>query len=208
MNSTSKIILLAAIIILFVSGIALWHYKTNQSSNLSLGLSETPQGGDFTLESANGPFSLKAQRGKVVLLYFGYTHCPDVCPTTLEGIAQAFKALKKDDQAKVEAVFVSVDPERDTPKKLAAYTKFFSPAIIGVTGTPAQVARVAKQYGAVYHKVKNPSGGGYLVDHSANTYVIAQDGTLNTILPYPTPLKKIDKVILSLLSPEQDKKPS
>lgn len=201
MNSTSKIILIAATVLLLVGGIALWHFKTSQQLNLA----DTPQGGDFTLQSATGPFNLKAQRGKVVLLYFGYTHCPDVCPTTLEGIAQAFKGLNKDEQAHVEAVFVSVDPARDTPNKLAAYTKFFSSSIIGVTGTPAQIAQVTKQYGAVYRKVKNTSSGGYLINHSANTYVIAEDGTLNTILPDATPPKKIIEVIRSLLSPKQNK---
>lgn len=204
MNSTNKIILVAATIILLVGGIALWHFKPSQTVSFD----EAPQGGDFTLQSAAGPFSLKAQRGKVVLLYFGYTHCPDVCPTTLTGIAQAFKALKKNELAHVEAVFVSVDPERDSPKKLAAYTKYFHPSIIGVTGAPDQIAQVAKQYGAVYRKVKNASGKGYLFSHSANTYVIAPDGTLNTILPDATPPREIDKVIRSLLSNGQSKKTS
>ncbi|MEJ2390011.1 MAG: SCO family protein [Gammaproteobacteria bacterium] len=204
MNSGNKIVIITATIILLVGGIALWHFKTNQTNNSS-GFTEAPKGGDFTLQSASGPFSLKAQRGKVVLLYFGYTHCPDVCPTTLTGIAQAFKALKKNELAQVEAVFVSVDPERDSPKKLAAYTKFFSPSIIGVTGTPRQIARVAKQFGAVYRKVKNPSGKGYLISHSANTYVIAPDGTLNTIFPDATPPRKIDQVIRSLLTQGQNK---
>jgi protein SCO1/2 len=203
MNSTNKIILLVATIILFAGGVALWHFKTGESSNQSSSFGEAPQGGDFTLESASGPFSLKAQRGKVVLLYFGYTHCPDVCPTTLTVIAQAFKALKKDELARVEAVFVSVDPRRDTPKKLAAYTKFFSPAIIGVTGTPDQITHVTKQYGAFYREVKNASGSGYLINHTANIYVIAPDGTLNTILPDATPPEKIEKSIRSLLNTQQ-----
>lgn len=205
MRSTNRIILLIAIVILFVGGFALWHFKTSQSLNFN----EAPQGGDFTLESAGGPFSLKAQRGKVVLLYFGYTHCPDICPTTLARIARAFKDLNKDEMARVEAVFVSVDPARDTPKKLAAYTKFFSPAIIGVTGTPAQIVQVTKQYGAVYRiGKKTPGGSGYLVSHSANTYVITPDGTLDTILPEGTPPKKIVSVIRSLLAPGQSKQSS
>lgn len=204
MNSANKIILLAAMVILLIGGFAFWHYKTNNSTAQSTNFGEAPQGGDFTLESATGPFSLKAQHGKVVLLYFGYTHCPDICPTTLAGFAQAFKALKKDEMKRVEAVFISVDPERDSPKKLAAYTKYFSPHIIGVTGSPKQIAHVAKQYGAVYRKVKNKSGSGYLISHSANTYVIAPNGTLNTILPDATPPKKIDKVIRNLLKSGQN----
>lgn len=196
MRSANKFILLGAILVLFAGGAVLWHLKSNQTLNMN----ETPQGGDFTLQSANGPFSLKTQHGKVVLLYFGYTHCPDICPTTLAGIAQAFRTLSKDEMKRVEAVFISVDPERDSPKKLATYTKYFSPSIIGVTGTPAQIAQVAKQYGAVYRKVKNKNGNGYLISHSANTYVIAPDGTLNTILPDATPPKQIAEAIRHLLS--------
>lgn len=199
MKKTNTFILLIAIIILGVGGFAFWHFKTNHSSEQTAGFGSAPQGGDFTLESASGPFSLKAQRGKIVLVYFGYTHCPDICPTTLAGFAQAFRGLKKSEMAHVEAVFISVDPERDSPKKLAAYTKFFSPYIIGVTGTPKQIAHVAKLYGAVYRKVKNTSGKGYLISHSANTYVIAPNGALHTILPDATPPKKIDAVIRNLL---------
>lgn len=194
MNAKNKLILIIAMLLL-AGGIALWQLNTRQPSNLS----EAPQGGDFTLESAQGPFHLKDLRGKVVLLYFGYTNCPDICPTTLSGIAQAFKALTKADLAKVAGVFVGIDPERDTPKKLATYAKFFSPSIIGVTGTPGKLAQIAKQYGAVYRITKKTSGTGYLVSHSANTYVIAPDGSLNTILPEGTPPPKITKVIRGLL---------
>jgi len=163
-------------------------------------LSEAPQGGDFTLDAASGPFDLKAQRGKVVLIYFGYTFCPDICPTNLMLMAQALNALDKDELARVQGVFISVDPERDTLDRLATYTKYFHPSIIGVTGKPEHIAKIAKQYGAVYRKVEDESRGGYLIDHSANTYVIAPDGSLHTILPHATPPEDILKVIRSLLS--------
>jgi len=201
MNTSNKVLVIVAALILAVWFVSQWPFKTNRSVTLS----EAPHGGDFTLDAASGPFELKAQRGKAVLLYFGYTFCPDICPTNLMLMAQAFNALDKDELARVQGVFISVDPERDTLDKLATYTKYFHPAIIGVTGKPDHIARIAKQYGAVYRKVEDESRGGYLIDHSANTYVIAPDGSLHTILPHATPPEDILRVIRSLLSPISDK---
>ena len=201
MKTANKILVIVAVLILIVWFVSQWPFKSNRPVTLS----EAPQGGDFTLASASGPFKLKSQRGKVVLIYFGYTFCPDVCPTNLMLIAQALNALNKEELARVQGVFISVDPERDTLEKLAAYTKYFHPSIIGVTGKPDHIARIAKQYGAVYRKVEGESKGGYLIDHSANTYVIAPDGSLSTILPHATPAKEILKVIRRLLSQPRHK---
>ena len=166
-------------------------------------LSEAPRGGDFTLNAPNGPFQLQAQHGKLVLIYFGYTYCPDVCPTNLALMAQALNAMSEQELVGVQGVFISVDPERDTLERLALYTDHFHPNIIGVTGTPDEVARVAAQYGAAYLKVEGESQGGYLVDHSSNTYVIAQDGSLHTILPHATPAQDILKLSRELLAQTQ-----
>jgi protein SCO1/2 len=200
-KTSHKTSIIVATLILVAGFIVLWQVMPNRHVTLS----EVPQGGDFTLDSASGPFELKAQRGKVVLVYFGYTFCPDICPTNLMLMAQALNALNKDELARVQGVFISVDPERDTLDRLAAYTKYFHPSIIGVTGKPDHIAQIAKQYGAVYHKVKDESRGGYLIDHSANTYVVAPDGSLNTILPHATPPKEILKVIRRLLSQFRNK---
>lgn len=187
--------ILIAIIILAAVLVVQWQLRTGVKG----GLNDAPRGGDFTLNSAKGPFDIKSQRGKVVLIFFGYTYCPDICPINLMLMAQAFKKLNKAELARVQGVFISVDPERDTLKKLAAYTKYFHTSIIGVTGKPSEIAKIAKQYGAVYHKVYDGSAGGYLVDHSANTYVIAPDGSLNTILPHATPPAETLKLIRQLL---------
>ncbi|MBI1422185.1 MAG: redoxin domain-containing protein [Gammaproteobacteria bacterium] len=195
MKVSHKVLGIVVVLIVVVLIVLQWPSKTNKLSNLS----EAPKGGDFTLDTATGPFDLKSQRGKVVLIYFGYTFCPDICPTNLMLIAQAFNALSKDELARVQGVFISVDPERDTLDRLAAYTKYFHPSIIGATGKPDHIAKIAKQYGAVYRKVEGESEGGYLIDHSANTYVVAPDGSLNTILPHATPPEDIVKVIRSLL---------
>mgnify|MGYP000967679565 FL=1 len=113
-----------------------------------------PEGGDFTLQSADGPVSLGDFRGKVVLLYFGYTYCPDVCPTSLAATAEALKALNPDELARVAVILVSVDPKRDTPARLKEYAEFFHPAMVGVTGTPEEIAAVAKRYGVFYAEQK------------------------------------------------------
>jgi len=196
MNNVSKFVLFSAIAVLVGWIVLQWAFEADKSVSLS----ETPQGGDFTLNAKGGPFNLKQQRGKVVLIYVGYTYCPDVCPTNLMLMAQALNAMTKDELAKVQGVFISVDPERDTLERLATYTNHFHTSITGVTGKPDQVARIAQQYGAVYRKVEGESQGGYLIDHSSNTYVIAPDGSLNTILPHAAPPEEILEVTRRLLA--------
>lgn len=145
-------------------------------------------GGDFTLQSATGPVSLKDFRGKLVLIYFGYTYCPDICPTSLASTAAGLKLLKPEEMAKVAMLFISVDPERDTPARLKEYAEFFDPAIVGVTGTPEVLAEIAKRYGVFYAKQKVATAGeGYVVDHSSDTYVIGADGQLLSKIAHAAP---------------------
>lgn len=165
-----------------------------------LQLAEAPKGGDFTLQSKNGPVSLKDFRGKVVLVYFGYTFCPDVCPTSLSLMAQALSSLAPAELERVQGVFISVDPERDTPERLKEYAPFFHPAIIGITGTPEQVAAVAGQYGASYMKQKPNTDGLYAVDHSSITYVVDTQGQLVASLPHASPPQQIIDAIRPLLA--------
>ena len=198
MKKVTWIILVAAAGILLGWVASQWMSGENRGS-----LSETPRGGDFTLDAASGPFQLQDQRGKVVLIYFGYTYCPDVCPTNLALMAQALNAMNEQELAQVQGLFISVDPERDTLDRLAMYTEHFHSSIIGVTGTADEVARVAAQYGAAYRKVEGESQGGYLIDHSSNTYVIAPDGALHTILPHATPAQDILKLTREILAQTQ-----
>lgn len=148
-------------------------------------------GGDFTLQSADGPVSLKDYRGKVVLLMFGYTYCPDICPTALATAAAAMNLLKPEEAGGVAALFVSVDPERDTPAHLKDYVAFFHSGMVGVTGSPAEVAAVAKQYGVYYAKHQTGTGSGYVVDHSAETYLIGPDGGLLGRIPHAAPPQQV-----------------
>lgn len=156
-------------------------------------------GGDFVLQSAAGPFDTKAQRGKVLLLFFGYTHCPDICPTFLGTGAQALNRLSAEERKRVRLVLVSVDPERDTPAGLAEYTAFFHPDMVGVTGSPVEIAAIAKRYGAGYVKQPARPDGSYAVDHSAQTYVVAPDGRLAATLELGVPVDKVVEAVRKLL---------
>lgn len=158
-----------------------------------------PTGGDFVLQSAAGPFDTKAQRGKVLLLFFGYTHCPDICPTFLGTGAQALNRLSAEERSRVRLVLIGVDPERDTPKSLAEYTAFFHSDMVGVTGSPEEIAAVAKRYGAGYVKQPARSDGSYAVDHSAQTYVVAPDGKLAATLELGVPVDKVVDAVRKLL---------
>ncbi len=148
-------------------------------------------GGDFTLDSPGGELALQDHRGKVVLLYFGYTFCPDVCPTSLSTLGQAFSALTPDELAQVQGIFVSVDPERDTLDVLNVYAPFFHPRIVGATGTPPRVAEVARRYGVSYMKQKSVDDRPYTVDHSSFTYLIDREGRLAATLPHGAPVPDI-----------------
>lgn len=181
----AKSFLIAATLLLaLLLGWVLWFWNPAPHMASPTASFAVPQGGDFTLRSAQGPLSLHDLRGKVVLLYFGYTMCPDVCPTSLAATARALDLLDGKELARTRVLFVTVDPERDTLEKLGRYTPFFHPGIVGLTGTPQDIARVAKLYGAAYARHDIGSAGGYAVDHSAFTYVIAPDGKLAATLPH------------------------
>jgi protein SCO1 len=138
--------------------------------------------GTFHLRDTDGKLrTLEDFRGNVVLLLFGYTQCPDVCPTTLARAAQ-IKRLLGDQGNRLKVVFVSVDPERDTPAILKAYTAAFDPSFIGLSGDAQQTAEAARSFGAVYRKV--PSGASYTMEHSALDYVIDTKGVVRFALQY------------------------
>jgi len=134
-------------------------------------------GGPFTLENSSGKTVTDRDfRGKYMLVYFGYTYCPDVCPTTLNAVAAALDkmgAKAKD----LSPIFITVDPQRDTPEVMKQYTGAFSPQLIGLTGSPDQIAKVAKEYRVYYAKhVTGPGPNDYSMDHSSILYLMGPDG--------------------------------
>lgn len=160
-----------------------------------------PSGGDFVLQSASGRVATRDLRGKVILLYFGYTKCPDVCPTSLSLITQAINELTGEELQEVVSLFVSVDPKRDTPQSLAEYVSYFHDNFIGVTGSPAEVAEAAKRYGAQYYEVElKDSALGYAVNHSSATYLIDVAGELRFVFPHETPPSVLLEAVRYLLA--------
>ncbi len=159
-------------------------------------------GGDFTLGSSQGAISTRDFRGKVLLVYFGYTFCPDVCPTTLADVGQAFKKLSAEEQERVAGLFVSVDPERDSKARLAEYTAYFHPQIVGATGTKTELVEVLAKYGGTFQKRPLEDGEGYSMDHPGSLYVLAPTGDLYTVAHHGTTVDELVSIVRSALAGE------
>jgi protein SCO1/2 len=139
---------------------------------------------DFALTDHDGrPRSLKDFAGKAVVVFFGYTQCPDVCPTTLAELAEAKKLLGADGD-KVQGIFITVDPERDTPQVLKAYMANFDPGFIALRPSPQQLEALAKDFKLYYKKVEGKSSGSYTMDHGAASYVYDPQGRLRLYTRY------------------------
>jgi len=144
-------------------------------------------GAPFTLtDGAGRTVSDRDFAGKYRIMYFGYTFCPDVCPVDVQVIGAGLKAFEGRDAAKarqVVPIFVTVDPERDTPPVVRAFVQNFHPRMVGLTGSPAAIAALAKAYGVYAQKREAAPGGGYLVDHSRQAYLMDPDGKPLALLP-------------------------
>ncbi|MDR2000444.1 MAG: SCO family protein [Zoogloeaceae bacterium] len=163
----------------------LWHGAPSAS------VPQSSADSDFVLQSASGPVDTVSLRGKVVLVFFGYTFCPDICPTSLAAATEALNRLNADELAQVRLIFISVDPERDTLTHLEEYVDFFHPNMIGVTGSAEELAAVAKRYGAAYIRQDVSGAAGYVIDHSAWTYLLAPDGHMAAKLPHGAAVEQI-----------------
>lgn len=154
---------------------------------------------DFQLTNINGEArSLADFRDKVVVLFFGYTHCPDVCPTTLADLAHAMRLLEQD-AARVQVIFVTLDPARDTRELLAQYPPAFHPSFIGLSGDAAATDRAAKAFGISYQRQESKNGG-YTLDHSAGTYLIAPGKQRVLLAPFAQPTDLLVQDIKLLLA--------
>jgi len=179
-----RIFFIAALLVAFFAVAALYEYT---KPPIYYGaLIEPPKAmPDFTLYSANGPVKLSDFRGKVVVLYFGYTSCPDLCPLTLAYLRQALDSLGSKAQ-EIQVVFVSVDWKRDTPEHLSDYVHAFRPDFVGVTGTQVQIDAVTKDFGIFYLLYPPDANGYYSVDHTASIQVIDRQQKLTIIWPHET----------------------
>ena len=154
-----------------------------------------PIGGPFELIDQDGRQRSDAQlRGKLLLIYFGYTSCPDVCPADLMAISSAVRLLggAGDD---VQPIFITVDPERDTTERLRAYVSAFHPRLIGLTGSERDIRAVALAYKVHYEKIVDPHGGPYAIDHTGFIYLVGRDGKYLGFFPPGTPADRMVEII-------------
>lgn len=167
----------------------------------------TALGGPFTMTATTGTgttgktVTQETYKGKYMLIYFGYTYCPDVCPTGLTTLAQALNSLPAAKADKIQPLFVTVDPARDTLEQMTAYVAAFHPRLVGLVGTADQTAAIAKAYRVYYAKEKGKENDteGYLVDHSAITYLMGPDGRFLSYFGHDTTPEEMAKKLAAAL---------
>jgi len=195
--SGATVLTVVAAILLLHSRISLTAPVNSPQSSRETVANAPSIGGPFTLVRADGQtVSDRTYRGKWLLVYFGYTFCPDVCPTTLNNIAQALVELGPD-ASKFVPIFITVDPKRDTPKVIGEYVRSFDARLVGLTGTPDQIATIAKEYRVYY--ARQSAGQDYLVDHSSFVYLMTPQGVLAKVIPGSTPGAAMAKIIRPLI---------
>ena len=174
-------LMLAALALIALCGVGVFLIVTSDFRTGTSGTNDI--GGPFALTASDGRLVTDRDfRGKWMLVYFGYTNCPDMCPTTLADVAQVLGILGPL-SAKLQPVFVSIDPERDTPAAMGKFTAEFDPRIIGLTGRPEDIAAIAKEYRVFYKKMPGPAPDIYAMEHSSYIYVMGPDGRYVTLLP-------------------------
>jgi cytochrome oxidase Cu insertion factor (SCO1/SenC/PrrC family) len=157
-------------------------------------------GGPFALTDQNGKtVTSDSLKGKPTLIYFGFTFCPDVCPTSLLLMETAVEKLGPDTPKKVNLVFITVDPERDTPALMKGYVENFGPTFIGLTGTQEQITQVARAYRVYYQKVPGKNGSPYLMDHSSIVYLLDRNGRFVTHFTHEAKAEAIAAAVQRLL---------
>lgn len=176
--------ILALLLVFFLSGCGPDSGSGGKSPFQGTDITGVDWGKDLQLTDHTGKRrSLADFHGKVVVLFFGYTHCPDVCPTTLGELGITLKRLGAD-ASRVQVLFVTLDPARDTPAVLAQYVPSFNPTFLGLTGTEEEIAQTAKSFKVFYKKQESGSKAGYSMDHSANTFVIDQQGRIRLLFGF------------------------
>ena len=193
------ILILAALVLLLAAGIGSYAWF-NRAMHGPQGSGIALVGGPFSLVDQNGKrVTEKDFLGKYMLVFFGYTFCPDVCPTELQVMSAALDQLGPEAD-RIEPIFVSIDPARDTPEVLKAYVANFGPRLVGLTGTPEEVAAIAKAYRVFYAKAGNSSStADYLMDHSSIIYLMGPDGRFLKHMAYTTDVAKLAAELKEML---------
>ncbi|MDZ4380940.1 MAG: SCO family protein [Parvibaculum sp.] len=201
MTRNGKIALAAGVLIAIAAGLWLSELMIGGAGGPGVVSSsgKAQVGGSFTLADETGAtVTEETFRGRYMLIYFGFTFCPDVCPTEL-GIVSAALDQLGDKAEKVQPLFVTIDPERDTPEVMARYVTLFHPRLKGLTGTPEQIARIAKAYHVFYRKAEDESSSDYTMDHSSIVFLMGPDGEYLKLFPPQTPPEKMAEAIASYI---------
>jgi protein SCO1 len=183
----------------FLAGALIGAYALMLGANTDRRVESTGKalvGGPFSLvDPAGKTVTDQDFRGRYMLVFFGFTHCPDICPAELQVMSQALDQLG-DKASEVVPIFITLDPERDTPEAVGAYVKNFGPRIVGLTGSPEAIAAAAKAYRVSYAKAGNEENkDNYTIDHSALAYLMGPDGQYITHIPYGTPVAEVTEIL-------------
>ncbi len=211
MSTPTRILLIVVLgLVLAAGGLAAW-YAVQPGQPGGILSSETRSsgsaliGGPFTLTDQTGTRRSEADlMGHYALVYFGYTYCPDVCPTSLSTMTQGMDLLAETAPEKAAAVlpvFITVDPERDTAEALASYAGHFHPRMLALTGTPEEIAAAAKAYRIYYQKVEEPDASDYLMDHSSVIYLMGPDGSYLTHFTHVSTAAEIAESLAAQVDP-------
>ena len=186
MSSQSKWLLPALILSVLVSAAVLFNIMSMQPREDTVATSDVI-GGDFVLRNIDGRVSLKDFRGSVVVLYFGFLSCPEVCPTSMSILTRSLEKLSPAEKNKTKAILISIDPQRDNFQELLEFTNYYHPNILGVTGTEQEVENVAQQYGAFFEITASETvDSAYAYRHSSRYYIIDQQGNLIQAMRHST----------------------
>ncbi|MCX7622445.1 MAG: SCO family protein [Thermomicrobium sp.] len=190
--------LVAIVLVLAVTGWFYWRSRATATLN-GIALDPPQEVPAVALQGSDGQrHTLADFRGKLTVVFFGYTHCPDVCPTTASTMARA-RALLGQDADRVQLVFVSVDPERDSPERLASYLAKYDSTFLGLTGDEASIQELASAFGVHYAKIESTSALGYLVEHTSSSFVLDGDGRLRAVLPFGLTPEQVASDLRTLL---------
>lgn len=192
MNRRIILVGLASISLIAAIGLAIFLFSEPAGFRGTTYGEPYPVAQEFELSRGDGSrLRLSEMRGKAVLLFFGYTSCPDVCPTTLAELKQALDELGQENAQQVQVVFITVDPERDTPERVQEYVDHFNPNFIGLGGSESELVPVWQKYGVFREIVDGSSAAGYIVNHTARVTLIDQDGNLRVSFAFETPVEDI-----------------
>lgn len=187
--------------IVLLLGLGFWYYlslERHPQTQLQ-SLRGAPQGGDFSLQGEQGVFKLSQLKGKVVLIYFGFTNCPDFCPTMFADVVSMLKTMSPRQQEQIRILFISIDPERDSLPNLVKYAAHFHPNIIPLTGQPEQLRWIAQQYGAFFNKMPIDSAMGYTMDHSTQLFVVDQEGRFKGQISHGLGIEETKSKLLQMI---------